>query len=85
MHGLSLVATLIHNLRHLLKVVVCTSPVYFLYAKVAQLVEHSFRKAGVASSILAFGSRLFTTHLGRWYILVDICSPYVVGVVEKIS
>ena len=27
-----------------------------LIAKVAQLVEHSFRKAGVASSILAFGS-----------------------------
>lgn len=31
----------------------------FIFAKVAQLVEHSFRKAGVVSSILTFGSDIF--------------------------
>lgn len=30
-----------------------------MYAKVAQLVEHVFRKDGVASSILAFGSHFY--------------------------
>ncbi len=47
----SWVVSLLHFCYHFQAFIFC--------AKVAQLVEHSFRKAGVASSILAFGSVAF--------------------------